>query len=106
MMSSGPYDDLLRAEMHRAKVLSDKRISDINDAVNTSVTISVAQNEERKKAEMEEYKKTLGKIAAVQGEILEKAIESWREEELKKVQANPSAYIHSASSAEKENTQS
>lgn len=106
MMSSGPYDDLLRAEMHRVRVLSDKQISDINDIVNTAVTISVAQNEERRKAEKEEYKKTLGKIATVQGEILEKAIESWREQELKKVEENPSAYIHSASSSQEVNQKS
>ena len=41
MIASGPYDDLLRAEMHRVKVLSEKRISDINDEVNTAVQITV-----------------------------------------------------------------
>lgn len=40
MVASGPYDDYLRAEMHRIRVLSDKRISDLNDDVNTEVQIS------------------------------------------------------------------
>ena len=35
MVSSGPYDDFLRAEMHKARVLSDKRISDLNELYNT-----------------------------------------------------------------------
>jgi chromosome segregation ATPase len=33
MMEDGPYDDLLRAEKHRVRVLSQKRISDVNDEV-------------------------------------------------------------------------
>ena len=40
MIASGPYDDYLRAEMYKARVLSDKRISDLNDEVNTEVQIS------------------------------------------------------------------
>lgn len=95
MIASGPYDDLLRAEMHRVKVLSEKRISDINDEINTSVQISVDKNKERLEAELAANKLVMEKLAKAQAEILELAIEDWRKEEIEKVKQNPSAYIKS-----------
>lgn len=94
MIASGPYDDLLRAEMHRVKVLSDKRVSDINDEINTEVKISVQKNMERLEAEKIANKKIMEQIANVQAELLETAIEEWRKEELVKIKANPSEYIN------------
>lgn len=67
--------------MHRVKVLAEKRISDINDEINTAVQISVEKNKGR-----------------LEAELLEKAIEDWRKEELEKVMANPSAYAKSSNS--------
>lgn len=96
MMEDGPYDDLLRAQDYRAKALADKRISDINDAVNTCVRISTMKNEKRLEAETIANKDILEKIARAQSELLEVAIQKWKEEELKKVQENPSAYIMSS----------
>lgn len=95
MIASGPYDDLLRAEMHRVKVLAEKRISDINDEVNTAVQISVEKNRERLEAEMAANKMVMEKLAAAQSELIEQAIADWREEEMQKVKANPSQYIKS-----------
>ena len=43
MIASGPYDNLLRAVMHQARVMSDKRISDINDYINTEIQISTVK---------------------------------------------------------------
>ena len=94
MIASGPYDDLLRAEMHRVRVLSDKRISDINDEINTEVQISTATNRGRLEAEVLANKELMEKIATAQAELLETAIEKWREEELAKIAKNPAAYIH------------
>ena len=94
MIASDPYDDLLRAEMHRVKVLSDKRVSDINDEINTEVKISVQKNMERLEAEKIANKKIMEQIANVQAELLETAIEEWRKEELVKINANPSEYIN------------
>ena len=99
MIASGPYDDLLRAEMHRVRVLSDKRISDVNDEVNTAVTISVEKNKERLVAELAANKTVLKRIADAQAELLDTAIEEWRKEELEKVKNNPSAYVSSSSSS-------
>ena len=93
MIASGPYDDFLRAEMHRVRVLSDKRISDLNDEVNTEVQISTKKNKERLEAEILANKVLMDKIATTQAELLNTAIEKWREEELAKINENPSAYI-------------
>ena len=98
MIASGPYDDLLRAEMHRVKVLSEKRISDINDEVNTAVHISVEKNKGRLEAELAANKIVMEKLAKAQAELLELAIEDWRKEEMEKVKQNPSAYVKSSNS--------
>lgn len=93
MLAAGPYDNLLRAEMHKIKVLSDKRISDVNDEVNTSVMISTEINQQRLKAEIQANKELMTKIATIQSELLETAIEEWRKQELEKIKENPGAYI-------------
>lgn len=93
MMIDGSYDAILKAEKHRYKVLSDKRISDINDEINTEVQISVQKNKERLEAEVLANKELMEKIAKTQAELLQTAIDKWREEELAKINENPSAYI-------------
>lgn len=97
MIASGPYDDYLRVEMHKVRVLSDKRISDLNDEVNTEVQISIQKNKERLAAETLANKELMERIAKAQAELLQTAIDKWREEELAKVNENPSAYIQSNS---------
>ena len=99
MIASGPYDDLLRAEMHRVRVMSDKEISDINDEVNTLVQISVAKNKAKLEAELAANKEVLEKVALAQAELLQTAIDRWREEELKKIEADPSAYIKTSNTS-------
>ena len=93
MIASGPYDDLLRAVMHHARVMSDKRISDINDYINTEIQISSDKNRNRLEAEVKANQEVLDRIALAQAELLQVAIDAWREEELAKIQANPSNYI-------------
>lgn len=93
MMASGPYDDLLRAEMHRVHVLSQKRISDVNDEVNTSVRITTMKNQKRLEAEVIANEDILKQIAKVQSELLQKSIDAWRKDELRKIAENPTAYI-------------
>ena len=93
MMIDGSYDAILKAEKHRYKVLSDKRISDINDEINTGVQISIQKNKERLEAEVLANKELMEKIAKTQAELLQTAIDKWREEELAKINENPSAYI-------------
>ena len=74
-------------------VLADKRISDMNDNINTEVQISTAKNKERLEAEVKANKELMEKIAKTQAELLQTAIDKWREEELAKINENPSAYI-------------
>ena len=93
MMEDGPYDDLLRAEMHKATVLADKSISDVNDAVNTCVRISTMKNEKRLEAETIANADIMARIARAQAELLETAIAEWKEHELEKIRENPSAYV-------------
>lgn len=97
MIASGPYDDYLRSEMHRVRVLSDKRISDLNDEVNTEVQISTQKNKERLAAETLANKKLMERIAKAQTELLQTAIDKWQKEELAKINKNPSMYIQSNS---------
>ena len=93
MMENGPYDDLLRAQKHRIKVLADKSISDVNDAVNTCVRISTMKNEKRLEAETIANQEIMSKIARAQAELLEAAIAGWKEVELEKIRQNPSDYV-------------
>lgn len=94
MIASGPYDDLLRAEMHRVRVLSDKRISDVNDEINVSQQISTANNEERLRAEVEANKEVLAQVAQAQSSLLKFAIEEWEKAERQKIAEDPSKYIN------------
>ena len=93
MVADGSYEKLLEAEQHKIRVLADKRISDLNDNVNTDVKISTEKNRERLEAELLANKEFMEKLARTQAEILQTAIDKWREEELAKINENPSAYI-------------
>jgi len=93
MVADGSYEKILEAEKHRIKVISDKRISDLNDNINTEVQISTEKNRQRLEAELLANKELMEKIAKTQAELLQTAIDKWREEELAKINENPSAYI-------------
>lgn len=95
MVADGSYEKILEAEKHRIRVLSEKRISDLNDNINTEVQISTAKNKEILEAEVKANKEVLERIAKAQAELLQTAIDKWREEELAKINENPSAYIKS-----------
>ena len=83
--------------MHRVKVLSEKRISDVNDEVNTAVQISVEKNKGKLEAELAANKLVMEKLATAQAGLIEKAIEDWREKELQKIKDNPEEYIKTTS---------
>ena len=93
MVADGSYEKLLEAEKHKIRVLADKRISDLNDMVNTEVKISMEKNLQRREAEVRANMELMEKIAKTQAELLQTAIDKWREEELAKINENPSAYI-------------
>ena len=93
MVADGSYEKLLEAEKHKFSVLADKRISDLNDEVNTEVQISTEKNRQRLEAEIQANKELMEKISKTQAELLQIALDKWREEELAKIQEDPSAYI-------------
>ena len=93
MVADGSYEKILEAEKHKIRVMTDKRISDINDEINTEVTISTKKNQLRLEAELLANKKVMEQIATAQAELLQTAIEAWRKEELAKIKENPSEYI-------------
>lgn len=93
MVADGSYENLLDAEKHRIEVFASKRKSDINDTINTEVKISTEKNRQRLEAEVLANKELMERIAKTQAELLQTAIDKWREEELAKINENPSAYI-------------
>ena len=95
MLASGPYDELLNEEMHRKKVRAIQNVSNLNDEVNTQIQITTEKNKNKLEAEVAANKQLLEKIASVQAELLETAIEEWRKAELEKIHADPSKYIQS-----------
>ena len=99
MMIDGAYDAVLALEKHRAKVVAKKQESDINDVINTEIQISTQKNKERLDAEILANKELMEKIAKTQAELLQTAIEKWREEELAKINENPSVYIKTTEKA-------
>ena len=93
MVASGPYDDLLRIESEKKKVYADEVIGKLRNELNTALTISTKTNKEKEDIELQNNKELLTKIANIQSEVLEVAIQKWREEELEKANKNPSTFI-------------
>lgn len=93
MIASGPYDELLREEMERKKAESILHVSQINAEANTQIQIAIAKNKDRLEAEVAANKAIMSKIASAQAELLDSAIEEWRNTELAKIKENPSIYI-------------
>ena len=104
MVASGPYDCLLDAERHAKKVSSMKTISDLNDNINTEIRISTEKNRNRLEAEVVANREVLNRIALAQADLLQEAIDAWREEELIKIHSNPSDYIRTNMSERDSNT--
>lgn len=93
MMIDGAYDAILALEKHRAKVVAKKQESNLNGTINTDILISTENNQQRHNIEVLANKELMEKIATVQAELLQNAIDKWKEEELAKINDNPSAYI-------------
>lgn len=94
MVADGSYEEILEVERHKIKVLADKRISDINDEVNTEVKISTEKNAQRMELELKNNKELMEKLSKTHAELLQIALDKWREEELAKINENPSSYIN------------
>lgn len=96
MVARGPYDDLLAAENRRLSQDARKAIDDID----TSISIYWDKNVERRETERILNHAILEKLSDAQSELMNTAIEKWREEEFKKIQANPYEYIKTNTNSE------
>ena len=96
MVAKGPYDDLLAAENRRLSQDARKALIDID----TSVSIYTEKNKEKIEIEKNLNQEILEKMSGTQLELMNTAIERWREEELKKIDANPYDYIKSNTNSE------
>lgn len=84
IISSGTYSKRLAAQKKQ-----------MDDEIAMELEIGTAETEYSKKVEEELNKKLLDKVAKVQEEVLDVAIERWREDELAKVNKHPSLYANS-----------
>ena len=98
MIAKGPYDDLLAAENRRLSQNARKALVDID----TSLSIYCDKNSERREIEKSLNHVIFEKLSNTQSELMNTAIEKWREEELKKIEANPYEYIQSNTNSEPE----
>jgi len=97
MTESGPYDDIVKRMKHEVYVTERQKISDINDRINIDIQISTDKNKGRLEAELKGNKELLESIALSQAEIAKRAVEKWKENELKKLEKSTSHIILSNS---------
>ncbi len=97
MTDAGPYDDIIDRMKHEINVAERQKISDLNDKINTDILISTDKNKGRLDAELKGNKELLESIALSQAEIAKKAVEKWKENELKKLEKTTSHIIQSNS---------
>jgi hypothetical protein len=95
MTEAGPYDDIIKRIKHEVAVSEKQKISDMNDKINTDILISTEKNKGRLDAELKGNKELLEAIALAQAEIAKKAVEKWKEEELKRLEKSTSHIIQS-----------
>jgi hypothetical protein len=95
MAEAGPYDDIIDRIKHEYNVTEKQKISDLNDKINTDIVISTEKNKGRLDAELKGNKELLDSIAMSQAEIAKKAVEKWKENELKKLEKSTSHIIQS-----------
>lgn len=93
MVADGSYEEILEAEKHKIRVMASKRISDLNDEINTEVKISTEKNSKRLELELQANKELMEKLSKTHAELLQIALDKWREEELKKINKDPSSFI-------------
>lgn len=93
MVAAGPYDDLLRAEAIKKKAYADQVVAETENELKAAISISTKASEEKQVIEIKNNKELLSKIASIQSEVLEVAINRWREEELRKAQESPEQFI-------------
>lgn len=93
MMASGPYDDMLRAEMHSIKLQAERRIADINADIDTSIKLKVTELDAKLQQELKSSEIVRKAVSEAQEELAVEAVRQWKEKELSRIKANPMEYI-------------
>lgn len=93
MMASGPYDDMLRAEMHSIKLQAERRIADINADIDTSIKLKVTELDAKLQQELKSSEIIRKAVSEAQEELAVEAVRQWKEKELSRMKANPMEYI-------------
>lgn len=97
MTDAGPYDDIIDRMKHEVNVSEKQKVSDMNDKINTDILISTEKNKGRLDAELKGNKELLEAIALAQADIAKRAVEKWKESEIKKLERSTSHIISSGS---------
>ena len=95
MTERGPYDDIIDRMKHEYKVRQLEIQSNVNQEINTAVRIHTDKFEQKLNVELQANKELLEAISKAQQEIALVAIETWKEEQKKKMKDSGSSIINS-----------
>lgn len=93
MTERGPYDDMVDRLKHEIKVKELLAISNINEEVNTLVSIHREKSAQKLSAELAANNHLLSTISEAQAEIAKEAINEWKRIQVEAVIANPGLLI-------------
>lgn len=86
MAEAGPYDEYMDRIKHEAYVKERKKISDVNDEINTSLKITSERNLSRLNSEIASNQALIDEITKAQAEIATLAVKKWKEQEKSKLE--------------------
>lgn len=86
MAEAGPYDEYMDRVKHEAYVRERKKISDVNDEINTSLKITSERNLSRLNSEIASNQALIDEITKAQAEIATLAVKKWKEQEKSKLE--------------------
>ncbi|MBL0330035.1 MAG: DUF4407 domain-containing protein [Bacteroidetes bacterium] len=95
MTERGPYDDIIDRIKHVEKVRQLEIQSNVNQEINTAVRIHSDKYEQKLNVELQSNKEVLEAISKAQQEIALVAIETWKEEQKKKMRDSGASIISS-----------
>ena len=93
MIAAGSYDELLQARAAYISNAARKEREVVESEYEIDIAINTERNRIRLEAENNANKELFYGIANAQSEVISKAIEKWKKQELEKVESDPSSYI-------------
>lgn len=93
MVASGPYDELCQAQCAYVIKLAQKDRNEIESEYQTELKINTERNRARLEAESNANQELFEKIASAQSDVINLAIDKWKEKELERAKNDPASYI-------------